>query len=75
MRAPPICLRPPDPHLKASVLIITYNVEPFITEALESVLMQEVDFNYEIVIGEDFSTDRTQGIVIGMGKNTRIESA
>jgi glycosyltransferase involved in cell wall biosynthesis len=47
-----------------SVWMITYNHEPYIRQALDSVLMQEVDFAYEVVIGEDKSTDRTREIVI-----------
>lgn len=50
--------------MKVSVLIITYNQEAFIAQAINSVLMQEVDFDYEIVIGEDASTDRTREIVL-----------
>jgi glycosyltransferase involved in cell wall biosynthesis len=46
-----------------SVLMIAYNVAPYIAQALDSVLMQEVDFDYEIVVGEDCSTDRTRAIV------------
>ncbi len=37
--------------------MITYNHEKFIAQAIDSVLMQQVNFNYEIVIGEDCSTD------------------
>lgn len=43
-----------------SVAMLTYNHEKYIELAIESVLSQEVDFNFEIVIGEDFSTDRTR---------------
>ena len=50
--------------MKVSVLITTYNQEAFIVQALNSVLVQEVDFLYEIVIGEDVSTDRTREIVL-----------
>ncbi len=50
--------------MKASVLIVTYNHEKFIARALDSALMQETDFDYEIVIGEDCSTDRTREIVL-----------
>lgn len=46
-----------------SVWMITYNHEPFISQALDSILLQEVDFDYEVVIGEDKSTDRTREIV------------
>ena len=38
---------PTDPLL--SVWMITYNHEAFIREALDSILMQEVDFDYEVV--------------------------
>ena len=50
---------------KASIMIITYNHEQFIAQAIESALMQQTDFPYEIIIGEDCSTDRTREIVIG----------
>ncbi len=53
----------PSPSPMVSVLIITYNHERFIAQALDSVLMQETDFSYEIVIGEDCSTDQTGAIV------------
>ena len=45
--------------IKVSVCIITYNQEDFIRECLDGAIKQTVDFNYEIVIGEDCSTDRT----------------
>ncbi len=48
--------------MKVSVCMITYNHENFIEQALESVLKQETDFPVEIVIGEDFSKDRTREI-------------
>lgn len=50
--------------MKVSVCMITYNHEKFIAQAIDSVLMQQVDFDYEIVIGEDCSTDNTRNIVI-----------
>jgi glycosyltransferase involved in cell wall biosynthesis len=55
-------------HLKVSVCLITFNHERFIAQAIESVLLQSVDFNYEIVIGEDFSSDKTRDIVIDYQK-------
>jgi len=55
-------------NCKVSVSIITYNHEPFIAQAIESVLMQETDFEYEILIGEDDSSDRTRQIVIDYQK-------
>ncbi|MBW8190826.1 glycosyltransferase [Neiella marina] len=46
-----------------SVLAFAYNHEKYIAEALESWLMQRCDFKFEIVIGEDCSTDSTLEII------------
>jgi predicted O-linked N-acetylglucosamine transferase (SPINDLY family)/predicted SAM-dependent methyltransferase len=54
--------------MKVSILMITYNHEKFIAQAIDSILTQNVDFDYEIVIGEDCSTDQTRQIVIGYQK-------
>ena len=51
---------------KVSVAIITYNHERYIEQAVESVLNQETTFTYEVVIGEDCSTDRTREILLEM---------
>ena len=46
-----------------SVVITTYNQESFITKCIESVLMQQGDFQLEVVIGDDHSTDGTRKII------------
>ncbi len=43
--------------------MITYNHERFIGQAIESALMQRAAFPYELVIGDDCSTDRTPEII------------
>jgi hypothetical protein len=43
--------------------MITYNHEKFIEQAAKSVLEQDVNFEYEIVVGEDCSTDATASIL------------
>lgn len=50
-----------DPVL--SVLFITYNHEKYLRQSLESVLSQETDFDFEVVVGEDCSTDSTRDIL------------
>lgn len=45
-----------------SVLVLTYNQVNFIQQCIESLLNQKTDFNFEIVIGEDDSTDGTREI-------------
>ncbi len=46
-----------------SVKTITYNQAPYIRRAIEGVLRQKTDFPFELVIGEDCSTDGTREIV------------
>lgn len=48
---------------KVSVAIITYNHERYIEQAIDSVLMQQVDFEYEIIVGDDLSQDKTREIL------------
>lgn len=48
---------------RVSVLVITYNHERYISQALDSVLMQQTSFDWEILVSEDCSTDRTRQIV------------
>lgn len=46
-----------------SICCITYNHEKYIRDAIESFLMQETDFPFEIIIHDDASTDRTAEII------------
>ena len=48
----------------ASAVIITYNQAQYIGQTIECALAQKVNFDYEIVIGEDCSTDRTREICL-----------
>lgn len=48
---------------KVSVLMITYNHEAYIEEAVRSVMMQRVDFPIELVISDDASKDATPDIL------------
>jgi glycosyltransferase involved in cell wall biosynthesis len=49
--------------MKVTVLVMTYNHEKFIRQALDSIWIQKTNFEYEILISEDCSTDRTREIV------------
>jgi glycosyltransferase involved in cell wall biosynthesis len=46
-----------------TVCLITYNHAQYIAQAIESVLMQETEYAWELVIADDFSTDGTSEIL------------
>lgn len=46
-----------------SICMITYNHDKYIAQALDSVLMQEIAIKYEVIIGDDCSSDRTVDIL------------
>lgn len=46
-----------------SISCITYNHAPYIRQCLEGFLMQQCDFEYEILIHDDASTDGTSDII------------
>lgn len=50
-------------EILVSVCVVTYNQENYIAECLESLLSQKTNFKFEIIVGEDCSTDKTRSIV------------
>jgi glycosyltransferase involved in cell wall biosynthesis len=45
--------------MKLTILIITYNQEKCITECLESILIQKIPYDFEIIVSDDCSSDST----------------
>lgn len=52
-----------DNMIDVTIVCHTYNHEKYIRECLDGFLMQKVDFNYEVVIHDDASTDSTAEII------------
>lgn len=48
---------------KVSIVSISYNQEKYIREALESFVAQKTDFDFEVIIADDCSTDKTAEII------------
>ena len=46
-----------------SVSLITYNHVKYIRQAVEGILMQQVNFSFDVIIADDFSTDGTREIL------------
>ena len=51
-----------------SVIVVTYNHEKYIAKALDSILKQKTKFLFEILVGDDASTDSTTQIVLDYQK-------
>lgn len=50
-------------EIKVSVCVVTYNQEKYLAECLEKLVNQQTNFAFEIIVGEDCSTDQTRAIV------------
>ena len=48
---------------KVSVVCCTYNHEKYIEKALEGILNQQTNFNFEVIVADDASKDGTQKII------------
>lgn len=51
-----------------SVIMISYNHAPYIAQAIESVLAQQTQYDFELIIGDDASPDNTQEIIKAYAK-------
>ena len=49
---------------KVSICMITYNHEKFIAQAIDGIMMQQTNFHFDLIIGEDCSTDNTRLICL-----------
>ncbi|WP_163444659.1 glycosyltransferase [Flavobacterium columnare] len=52
--------------IKVSVCMITYNHEKYIKQAIESILMQKTNFDFELIISNDNSNDTTHKIILDL---------
>jgi glycosyltransferase involved in cell wall biosynthesis len=49
--------------LRLTIVVLSYNHAPFIRQALESFIAQKTNFDYQIIIADDESTDGTVEII------------
>lgn len=49
-----------DPDIKVSVCVVTYNQVEYIEQCLHSLIDQVTNFKFEIIVGDDYSTDGTR---------------
>ena len=48
---------------KVSVCVVTYNHVKYIRQCLQSLVEQKTDFSFEVIVGDDYSTDGTRAII------------
>src|SRR4051812_33144829 len=53
-----------DSNPVVSIAIRSYNHEKFIGQTIDSILMQQIKYSYEIVIADDVSTDRNRDVML-----------
>ena len=53
----------PETYTKVSVCVLTYNHVKYVEQCLRSILAQETDFRYEVIVSDDCSTDGTADVV------------
>lgn len=58
-----VAFRPAE-RTKVSVFMITYNHGEFIESAVQSIVSQQSNFKFDLVVGDDFSTDNTREVLI-----------
>ena len=59
---------PCEKAVEVSVIVGTYNQDKYIEKCILSILKQKTNFNFEIIIGEDQSSDSTRSICIDLAK-------
>ena len=52
-----------DAPVMVSVTVVAYNQEQYIGQTLASIVAQQTDFRFEVIVGEDCSTDGTRAVV------------
>ena len=59
--------------MKLSILLISYNQSEFVEEAIDSILNQNIPFDYELIIADDSSTDGTLELISNKLSGTLIK--
>lgn len=58
---------------KVCVRLMTFDHEMYIAQAMDGIMMQDVNFNIEVVVGDDFSKDETLKIIKSYSDTDKIK--
>ncbi|MDO4563062.1 MAG: glycosyltransferase [Clostridia bacterium] len=53
-------------NIMVSISMVTYNHEDYIRQAVDSVFAQKTTFEFELIVGEDCSTDNTRAVLLSL---------
>jgi len=53
----------PNHDVMVTVIVLCYNHEPYLRQALDSIVSQETNFPFEVIVHDDASTDRSADII------------
>lgn len=59
--------------MKLSILLVTYNQAKYIPQCIEGILIQDIPYEFELIVADDFSDDATLKI-IKEGLNGKIQN-
>lgn len=59
-----VSMAQPEKKPKVSVCVITYNQEKYIRQCLQSIVDQVTDFDFEVIVGDDCSSDGTRDVIL-----------
>ncbi|MGL5902423.1 MAG: glycosyltransferase family 2 protein, partial [Cetobacterium sp.] len=59
--------------MKVSIVLLTYNHEKYLEKAIDSILVQKTNFEYEVLIGNDKSPDNTKAILEKYSSNSKVK--
>ena len=59
-------------EIAVSVAVITYNLEKYLPTLLDSILEQETNFRYEIVVDDDHSPDHSREILKPLSNSRKL---
>lgn len=58
--------------IKVSILLSSFNQSQYINECINGILLQNIPFNYEIIVADDYSNDNTLQMIIERFEESKV---
>ena len=50
-------------NMQLTIIVTSFNTKKYIAECFESILAQDIEFDYEVIVGDDGSSDGTIDVI------------